>query len=170
VEVVLGALLLAAILVVAGWVAGKWLSAQIQQATALSREKELEALRSDPRWEEIRRTKADRVADFLAAHQAQFYDSGKATDADHLLDLQRRYWALAIWLESDELEVLNRVCQQEAEPKQLVLATRGQLSGDVQSSDSQLLIAFPPPPAPEALPGKGKKPKKKKDKKKSKKK
>ena len=64
------------------------------------------------RWDAVKRERASATAEFLAAWIAHNYDPSKRTDV-HRLEIQRKYWELMLWLDTETLRELNRALMGE---------------------------------------------------------
>ncbi len=92
VEVVSTSAVTVAGLAFVAYLARTWIGSRIQEAV---------------RWESVKKENAAAIADFLAVWVGPSFDPSKDTGGGHLLEVQRRYWALALWLDSDALRALN---------------------------------------------------------------
>lgn len=88
-------------------------SAEIRQAVRIDYEQVLEEFPRDLAWKTARRERAAAVADFLAAWIAPGFDSSKEGNVWRL-EIQRQYWNLALWLDADVLQELNRALEHSA--------------------------------------------------------
>lgn len=126
-----GAILVASAAVVA-FVVRTWLVAKIQ-----------EKAKEDVRWRALRRERAAALANFLGLWVAGAYDPTQRNNV-RLLEVQRSYWELALWLDDETLRTLNRALIGDGDHNDALIQVRAVLhapeSVDLKSSE---LIRWP---------------------------
>lgn len=121
-----GAILVASAAVVA-FVVRTWLVAKIQ-----------EKAKEDVRWRALRRERAAALANFLGLWVAGAYDPTQRNNV-RLLEVQRSYWELALWLDDETLRTLNRALIHDGDHNDALIQVRAVLhapeSVDLKSSE-----------------------------------
>jgi hypothetical protein len=96
-----------AVLAAVAFLARAWAVSKIQEAVKADYQQALEELKESLRWEGLRRERAAAIADFLATWVAENFDPAKRNNVA-LLEIQRQYWMLALWLDTPALRALNK--------------------------------------------------------------
>jgi hypothetical protein len=100
------------LLAVGLYLARTWAASKIQEAVKADYQIVVEGLKEELRRESARRERAAAIADFLATWVAPTFDPEKRNDVA-LLEVQRKYWELALWLDASTLRELNEALSGE---------------------------------------------------------
>lgn len=85
-----------------------------------------EHVKESVRWRALRRERAVAIADFLALWVAGAWDPAQRNNA-RLLEVQRAYWELALWLDDATLRTLNRALVWEGDYHDALIEVRAAL-------------------------------------------
>lgn len=94
-------------LLIVGFLARESIVARIRESVAAEFRREHEKYVAELKWEQSRREKASQIADVVSSWIALEHVPSKKADPQEYLDVQRKYWELALWLDTDSLEALN---------------------------------------------------------------
>lgn len=121
-----------ALLALAGFVARDWLSARVREGVATEFKKEQERYSAELRWAEGRRQKAAQIADVISAWLSLEYDPNKRDSQAAFIEVEKKYWELALWLDTSTLRKLNQALLHEpgVDYKEALAAVRVELVGD----------------------------------------
>lgn len=90
------------------FLARAWLSTRLKESVAAEYRAAHERDAAEVRWSITRREKATQVADVLTSWVALEVDPTKRESPAAYLELQRKYWELALWLDAPTLRMLNQ--------------------------------------------------------------
>lgn len=121
----------AALLAGVVFIAKETFTSFIQEGIATQFKAEQERYAAELRWQEGRRQKAAQIATVISDWLALTYDPARQKDPVAYLALQRSYWELALWLDTDTLRILNSalLLQRGAHYKEALAAVRSALVG-----------------------------------------
>lgn len=123
-----------------------WAVSEIQEAVKADYQTALEELKEELRRDSHRRERATAIADLLAAWVAPNFDDEQRNNRA-LLDVQRKYWDLALWLDVETLRKLNDglAWTKGADHLEALVAVRRLIVGDeVDPLQSHELIRWAP--------------------------
>jgi hypothetical protein len=125
---------------------------QLEQ-TKLELSRQLEGFKQDSVWQQRRREQSAHVAELLSLWCAPNYGIGEFGNR-HRHELQRRWWALAGWLDTEVFHAVQVVLMRgNVDPlaaQRAIVAARRVLTGADDSVTPEDLVWFPtmPPPGP----------------------
>lgn len=121
-----------ALLALIGFVARDWLSARVKEGVAAEFKKEQERYSAELRWAEGRRQKAAQIAEVISAWLSLEYDPNKRGNPAATIEVEKKYWELALWLDTPTLRKLNQALLLEpgVHYKEALAAVRVELVGD----------------------------------------
>jgi hypothetical protein len=115
-----------------------------------SNQETLEKVKTELAWEARVRERSGEVADFFSLWLSQSYV--KAPDANaHLVELQKKYWQLALWLDAPVLKALHAALANAANPREaykkaLIEARRSLLNKSDDPIKWEDIYSFDPAP------------------------
>jgi hypothetical protein len=118
-----------AVIAALGYLARTWAASKIQEAVKADYQGRLEELKEELRRDSARRRRAAAIADFLAAWVADNFDPSKRNNVA-LLEVQRKYWELALWLDAPTLRELNRGLMHEGDHLAALVQVRKAIVGE----------------------------------------
>lgn len=127
-----------AALAVATYLARTWAVTKIQEAVRADYQQQLEEIKEELRWQSLKRERAAAISDFLAAWIGDNYDESMRNNKS-LLEIQRKYWELVLWLDAPTLRELNAALAHKGNKAAALLRVRkailGPTAGEIASAE-----------------------------------
>lgn len=147
-QLVGGSLVTTVILLSVGYFFREMLTARIKESISAEFKKEHERLVADLRWEYSRREKATKTADLLSEWIALAHVPERSKDPLAYIEVQRKYWELALFLDPEPFNLLNKALtgQPGANHKDVIAELRNaMMPASAKKIRGEEIVHFPLP-------------------------